>query len=292
MQFLSLPYLAHLSCISSGKLVAPHGWQHASRDIDSFVLLQGLQGKVFIQQGDTKYELSPGYMMLLLPGVRHFGFQPSADDSSYYWCHFSFEGAVNIAGLPDLYRSISRHNAGSKNTNIYLPVFFKLQNEERVSILFRQLIHVQKSSHYAHFHTDYCLSSVVSEITEQVFQYFSPFAGQTVSSRFDTALEWVRINYDQQVSVGEIARRFNYNANYFSRIFKENVGLPLGKYINHLRIEKARQLLVDTDLSIKEIACDVGINDEKNFMKLFRKIENLTPTQYRNAFSYSHLNNR
>lgn len=62
-------------------------------------------------------------------------------------------------------------------------------------------------------------------------------------------------------------------------------------YINNLRLSKSKNLLLNSNLNIKEISKELGFIDEKYFLKLFKKYENITPKQYRNAFIKAYLNN-
>lgn len=73
-------------------------------------------------------------------------------------------------------------------------------------------------------------------------------------------------------------------------MFRKRTGTYFTDYVNQIRIAKARTLLYRTMLSIKEIAWQVGFADEKYFMKVFKKIEGISPTQYRNAFYLMHQN--
>lgn len=72
--------------------------------------------------------------------------------------------------------------------------------------------------------------------------------------------------------------------------YSPKTGIHFIDYVNRLRIEKAKNLLYSTTLSIKEIGFQVGFSDEKYFMKVFKKLEGLSPSQYRHAFYLLHQN--
>jgi YesN/AraC family two-component response regulator len=101
--------------------------------------------------------------------------------------------------------------------------------------------------------------------------------------------EWVRINYNKQLNLFRIAKQFHYNPDYLSTAFKKHTGVPLMKYITMSRIEAAKKELLNTHLSIKEIAFKIGFSDEKNFIKRFKLFEGVTATTYRNAFNKTKL---
>ncbi|WP_317050648.1 helix-turn-helix transcriptional regulator, partial [Clostridium neonatale] len=84
---------------------------------------------------------------------------------------------------------------------------------------------------------------------------------------------------------------FNFSKEYLARYFKKKMGMSMQEYINYLRISNAKRLLCSSNLNIKEIAKELGFIDEKYFLKLFKKYENLTPKQFRNAYNMTFLNN-
>jgi transcriptional regulator GlxA family with amidase domain len=67
--------------------------------------------------------------------------------------------------------------------------------------------------------------------------------------------------------------------------FQKIHGPPLDEYVNMARISNAKRLLLENSGGIKEIAWEVGFEDEKAFLKRFKQQENITPTTYRNAFN-------
>ncbi|WP_408011803.1 helix-turn-helix domain-containing protein [Pseudalkalibacillus sp. A8] len=103
-------------------------------------------------------------------------------------------------------------------------------------------------------------------------------------------VEWLRIHTTDNISVTSVAEQFNYNKDYLSHIFKQKIGINIQEYIHILKVSKAKDLLSSTNLGIKEIAYTIGISDEKYFMKLFKKYEKLTPTEFRKAYYRTHLN--
>src|SRR5690606_35991700 len=106
-------------------------------------------------------------------------------------------------------------------------------------------------------------------------------------------IEWLRANYDQPLTVQRIAAQFHYNPTYLSALFKKHTGYSLSNYIHRTRISVSKNLLTGRNsLTISGIAQMCGFNDEKYFMKLFKKLEGLTPSQYREAFYQKKINKK
>ncbi|MBP3962838.1 helix-turn-helix domain-containing protein [Paenibacillus lignilyticus] len=78
-----------------------------------------------------------------------------------------------------------------------------------------------------------------------------------------------------------IADRFNMNANYVSQYFKKQLGVTFTDYINGLRIDKAKKLLVGSAITVNDIGKQVGFNNANAFIRMFKKLEAVTPNEYR-----------
>lgn len=98
------------------------------------------------------------------------------------------------------------------------------------------------------------------------------------------ALEYIQKNFREKLSVDDISSATGYNKDYLSRIFKAGTGMTMIDFLNNLRIEEARYLLLNTDKSITEIALEVGFGSNAYLSKLFRKKYTLTPNKYRFNF--------
>ncbi|CAM3102696.1 response regulator [Paenibacillus sediminis] len=97
---------------------------------------------------------------------------------------------------------------------------------------------------------------------------------------FDIA-RYVERNYHEDISLQDIASRFYLSREYISRKFKQQFGVTLSDYLGNIRIEKAKVLLLNPQLRISQIAEMVGYQDEKYFSKVFKKIEGITPNDFR-----------
>ncbi len=100
---------------------------------------------------------------------------------------------------------------------------------------------------------------------------------------FIKAKEYIDKNYHEPIKLDELCDSIYISKYYLSRNFKDHMGMSPIKYIIAKRIKEAKELLVDTDLLIKEIARKVGYEDEMYFSKIFKSNEGMSPIQYRNA---------
>ncbi|MEJ9162291.1 response regulator transcription factor [Paenibacillus graminis] len=95
------------------------------------------------------------------------------------------------------------------------------------------------------------------------------------------ALAYVEQHLHEQLTMAEVAGRIHLNASYFSVLFKEQTGVPFSEYLSRLRIQRAKELLLQTSLPIVEIGERVGYRTDKYFIKVFKSLEDMSPSRYR-----------
>lgn len=97
-----------------------------------------------------------------------------------------------------------------------------------------------------------------------------------------SARNYIEKNYrNPEFSVRMVANHIKIDRTYLYRLFKEETGISIIDYINNFRISKAEALLVNEDISIKDVAYSVGFADQMYFSKVFKKIKGQTPTEFR-----------
>ncbi|WP_127496622.1 response regulator transcription factor [Paenibacillus glycanilyticus] len=115
------------------------------------------------------------------------------------------------------------------------------------------------------------------ETTEQETQYSAPVK---------EAIQYVDERLHEPVTMRDIADHLHMNASYFSVLFKEQTGLTFSDYLTRRRVQRAKELLTNTRLSINEIAEKAGYQTAKYFVKVFRSHEGVSPGQYRKNVSH------
>lgn len=104
---------------------------------------------------------------------------------------------------------------------------------------------------------------------------------QSSSDSMQEIADYLMLNYRQEFHQTELAALFHINKDYMSRRFKETYGVGMVSYVNDLRIRRAEELLVGSNMRVQEIAAQVGFTDEKYFAKIFRRAAGCSPLEYR-----------
>lgn len=94
-------------------------------------------------------------------------------------------------------------------------------------------------------------------------------------------------HYTEKVSLSSLEHSFYINKYYLSRIFKENFGISVNNYLIQKRITEAKYLLRFTNKTIEEISRNCGMSDTSYFNRLFKKLEGITPGEFRKLWSIS-----
>jgi AraC-like DNA-binding protein len=116
------------------------------------------------------------------------------------------------------------------------------------------------------------------------FIYGTRFNQLEVENREDsvnTCINFMQDNLHKSLTLQEIATTINLSPSHFSYIFRHRTGFSPIEYFNHLKIQKACQYLLFTDLRIKEIADQLGLADPYYFSRLFSKLMGISPIEYR-----------
>ncbi|CAM4129787.1 response regulator transcription factor [Lederbergia lenta] len=127
------------------------------------------------------------------------------------------------------------------------------------------------------------------EQIQEVLQDYCDELIHTIDNQNDTrspivqnVLEYMHANYNQELSLKTLSQRFHVNPIYLGQLFQKELGVVFSEYINHYRLEKAKELLKSTHLRAGEIGKQVGYSDTTYFYKQFKKNVGATPTEWRN----------
>lgn len=260
-----------------GQFMSPSGFVHHRRRFDENVLIIITEGTLYITANSVEYCLGAGQYIFLKAGEEHFGYRPSKGKVSYLWAHFQSDGSFEMV------------NGENEQYTYILPETSRLSDSGRAAQLFHQLMDLSLEENlYLQEMRDYAMSLLLMELSQEYCH------NQDSSDKLPTAVvsarEWIKNHYYQSFDVAAIADAVGYSADYLSSLFKRSLGISIVCYTNQLRIKTAKTLLSNYDVSIREAAFSCGFSDEKYFMKVFKQLEGITPSQYKKSFGRKNIN--
>jgi AraC family transcriptional regulator len=98
----------------------------------------------------------------------------------------------------------------------------------------------------------------------------------------ESVIDYINTHLDQDLSLVELAALVQLSPNYFLQLFKQSTDITPYQYVLNCRINTAKRLLAQLNLSIAQIAQQLGFYDQSRFTKVFHKRMKMTPKQYRN----------
>lgn len=129
------------------------------------------------------------------------------------------------------------------------------------------------------------LLAVTGELIRETLEYAAEEKKSKDIKPIREIKKYIEENYMEEISLGQLAELVDMNASYLSSVFKKETGMTYSEYLILCRVKQASRLLVETNLSIGEIAHQSGYQDARYFSKQFSKQVGLKPSEYRKLYS-------
>jgi len=205
-------------------------------------ILVPLEATMHILIGTTEYDVTPHELCLIPPDIRH-------------QCNFLSQ--LLVINIPR--EALDRMKTGCMSYPLIIPIRNQItQLMELIQAELKQDAN-SKSVHYL----------------------YSYLYNKLMESCSISSIKYISDHYDEPITVKQLADIENYNVTYYNDWFKEQTGFPPNLYLRYVRISKAKELLVETDFSIMEIAVMVGYSSNSTLTRAFHSLTGMTPKEYR-----------
>ncbi len=97
------------------------------------------------------------------------------------------------------------------------------------------------------------------------------------------SVDYIRRNYAKKITLEDVASIVYLSPSYFSKVFKDEMELNFNAYLNKIRIEKSKQLLMNDSIKLADVSGLVGFEDQSYFSKVFKKLVGQTPGKFRES---------
>ncbi|MCD7962369.1 MAG: AraC family transcriptional regulator [Rikenellaceae bacterium] len=236
------------------------------RILNEYQLIYITRGKgTFKSKTVPQTKIKEGSLFLIAPGEWHT-YKPEKDTGcDEYWV--GFNGKI----IDELV-----HNGFFQNTS---EIFYMGINEELVS-LYSKIIEVASEENTCF---QQLMGGMVYHILSMLYynQKKQQFGDKEIVNRVNKAKIIMHENIYNNITPEDIVQRLNLSYSWFRRAFKEYTGFSPAKYMNELKLQKAKTLLTNTSKSVKEISISLSFDNVEYFSTFFKKMTGKTPVEYR-----------
>lgn len=245
---------------------ALYHFRERTEGISQSILIYNVQGLGYVKIAGVEHELPPDYFIIIPQNISHSYYADKENPWSIYWIHLGgkkskFISASFLEATPIERTGTSRIN---ERLELFSEIFKCLERGFGMEIL---------------EYVNLCLPRLLATFTH-VKQYRSinePVSNDPVGLAINLMLE----NLNRKLTLNQLAQKVHLSVSYFTRMFLRRTGFAPIDYFNQLKIQKSCRLLTNKELSIADVAREVGFEDQFYFSRMFRKVMKQSPSEYR-----------
>lgn len=242
-------------------------YRERSHGADQYILIYCVEGKGRARIRSIDYAVRAGEFIIVPIHESHRYSADESDPWTIYWIHFKGSHAGPVAAL--LQKKLEGHKG------------FVHFTEARIQLFNRMYEQLERG--YEHDNLAYANMCLWHFLSTFIFQEADKLQSG-ISEKKDNinyAIDLMGQKVDCMLTLEEIAKFVHLSASHFSSLFKKKTGFSPIEYFNQLKMQKACQYLLFSDLRVKEIAFKLGIEDPYYFSRLFTKTMGMPPNEYR-----------
>ncbi|WP_438445988.1 helix-turn-helix transcriptional regulator [Gorillibacterium sp. sgz5001074] len=279
---LRIPPLPQL--LTVGHSVWQPGNQHFKRTFGVYDLILVKRGALYMTEEGEPHAVGPGELLLLEPGLAHWGHEPCREDTELYWLHFVHGEAGErieddrIPWSALIEKGRDQDQTPSALQHLYLPKRGKADLQALGPVLHEMNeLHNRLNAGSA-----IRLHRLFAELLTLLQEGIAGLAPASQSERISAlAADYLGSRWREPFDSKGMQEELHFHIDYVARCMKKHLGMTPLQYVLHLRLEEARKLLTHTVLTIPEIAEQVGIPETNYFVRLFSKKLGMPPGAYR-----------
>lgn len=273
-------------------------WQLKQRTISDHEIIFITEGTARFTIDKQIYDLKANDLLIIYPEILHEAHSTSRH-LSFYCAHFDFFVSLNTNTVAmeniNMIDTIPQGTVRLEKAELDFPQKFNCAEKSEMNFILRKIIRETRnrtpgfgimmkacilelflvlSREIKTIPDSYCIS-------EEPGRKISSKTQREIPGEIIAALEYIRNNYSSKLTLPATAAHVHLQSSYFCTLFKKHMGISYSEYIKLIRLNKARQLLHNSNDKIEQIAHDTGFCDIHHFYKVFRKYEGVTPVHYR-----------
>ncbi|MGM0879825.1 MAG: AraC family transcriptional regulator [Bacillota bacterium] len=268
------------------------GMRLKARIIFDYELLYLEKGQLTIRIGDTIHTIMPGDIVLFKPGKEH-EFIESSGECWMPHIHFDALHEDDFEEVPINYKNLSECSQKEKGwireevleSVLQIPDVIRVENHGEILKTLQQLIHAYERRDLDFFILQKSLALKLIYLIVKGLEA-SQISGLKVHHKsLDATATLIMERFDQTILLEELSKTATLSVFHYSRLFKQKYGLTPHQFQMRYRIEKAKDLMIYSPLSVTSIAEKVGYGSVYAFSKAFKQIEGISPRKFIQTFT-------
>lgn len=259
-------------------------WSKGLSIHETFEMVYIKSGEGLFEIGDQKVQVGSNDIVIIKPH-QHHKLNVTADGGcDFIVLYFKFMNqahhAMSETSLADFINFVSGRESGA---------FIKLKVSQKNDIigLLNRILKEKSSDQLGSDLLNYLmlmeLFVLISRALKAEWENSIKNKSPKIKELMQSAIRFVHNNYEREISITDIAKYVFLSPSYFTRAFKEDTGVSPMQYLLNIRIKRACELLIETDMKVGDIAHSVGFSNQQRFNDMFKKQTKMTPMQYRNS---------
>lgn len=244
---------------------------------------------VYIKKGNAVFQIAgqpavigPNDIVIIKPKQPHKFIVKSESGCEFIVLHFEFTNQLNKefseVSLGDFLNFVSSKESGAFIT-------LKVSQKNEIITLLNRILKEKESTDIGSEFLNYLmvleLFVLISRALKMEWENSIKDKSPKLKEVIHISVKYINNNFERDISLGDIAKFVFLSPSYFTRAFKEEMGISPINYLLKTRIERSKELLADTSLKISDIALSVGFSNQQRFNEIFKKYSKFTPLQYR-----------
>ena len=259
-------------------------WSTKLNKHDFMEMVYVKNGSAEFEISDQKVSLSPSDILIIKPNQPHRLIVKSYSGCEFIVLNFKFLNKQNNrhseVSLEDFLNYVSGNESGPF-------ISIKIRTRSDIVAVLNKILKERENDEIGSDFFEYLLILelfvLISRALKNQWEKSILNKSHKLRELVNSAVDYIHNNYQKDISLSDISRYVFLSPSYFTRAFKQETGVSPINYLLNIRIQKAKELLKNTDIKILDIALIIGFSSQQRFNEIFKKYENITPLQYRKS---------
>ncbi|HBQ26052.1 MAG TPA: AraC family transcriptional regulator [Syntrophomonas sp.] len=260
-------------------------WSMNSNRHEFFEMVYVKKGNAVFEIAQKPLHIGPNDIIIIKPNQLHKLTVKSEAGCEFIVLNFSFATRNNIefskVPLKDFLNFVSGQETGEF-------IKLKVSQKNNIILLLNKIIIEREckdlGSEFLNSLMVLELFVLISRALKMEWEDSIKLKSPKVKELIEISVNYIDNNFERNISLGDIAQYVFLSPSYFTKAFKDEMGISPISYLLKKRIERAKELLTETDTKICDIALSIGFSNQQRFSELFKKYTAITPLQYTKKF--------